>query len=454
MTTRSRAATALALALPLGLLAACGTSVEEPAAEGDPTAAETEDTADSVEGPTEVQSRTARIAVTYDGGIKVLDAMTLEEVGDVDLEGFNRLNPAGDGRHVAVSTTGGFRLLDTGTWGEGHGEHFHYYTASPELTDVTYEATKPGHVVSHDGTTAFFDDDTAHVDLVDSLEVAHADAEVEALELPEAHHGVAVPLSDGSILVSVGTEDERTGVAVLDHDGEEIAVYDDCPGVHGESVAQGEAVVVGCENGAVVHADGEFTAVDTPDDYSRIGNQAGSEASPVILGDYKTDPDAELERPTRVSLIDTRDASHQLVDLPGSYSFRSLARGDDGEALVLTTDGSLQVIDPESGEITASIPVVDSWEEPTDWQQPRPTVLALDGSVYVTDPANQQLHAVDLVEQEVWLTADLGVEANEISGVYGEPTAEHSEEEHGDEHSEEDHSEEDHADEGHEDHDH
>ncbi|GAA4733967.1 zinc metallochaperone AztD [Isoptericola chiayiensis] len=449
MNTRSRAASALALALPLGLLAACGTE-SEPATETTPEATEaaTEEAA-----PTEVHSRTARVAVTYDGGIKVLDAQTLEEVGDVELEGFNRLNPAGDGQHLSVSTTGGFQLLDLGTWGEGHGDHFHYYTADPALTDVAYDAEKPGHVVLHDGETAFFDDGTGHVQLVDSLDVAAADAEIETVELPDAHHGVAVPLSDGTLLVTVGTEDERTGVAVLDADGEQVAAYDDCPGVHGEAVAQGEAVVVGCENGAVVYSGGEFTAVETPDDYSRIGNQAGTEGSPIVLGDYKTDPDAELERPTRVSLIDTRDASHQLVDLPASYSFRSIARGDDGEALVLTTDGDLQVIDPESGEITASIPVVDEWEEPTEWQQPRPAVLTLDGSVYVTDPANQQIHAVDLVEQEVWASADLGVEANEISGVHGEPSVSSEEaEEH--EHSDEEHAEDEHSDEDHEDHDH
>src|SRR3546814_16304356 len=65
------------------------------------------------------------------------------------------------------------------------------------------------------------------------------------------------------------------------------------------------------------------------DSYGRIGNQAGSQASPVLLGDYKTDPDAELERPTRISLIDTRTAKIRLVDLPTSYSFRSLGRGTD-----------------------------------------------------------------------------------------------------------------------------
>ena len=48
-----------------------------------------------------------------------------------------------------------------------------------------------------------------------------------------------------------------------------------------------------------------ISKVDSPDGYGRIGNQAGTEASPYVLGDYKTDKDAELERPTRVSIIDT-----------------------------------------------------------------------------------------------------------------------------------------------------
>lgn len=437
MNTRSRAATALALALPLALVAACGTESEEPAAgteTTDPSASAetTEETA------TEVQGRSPRLVVTYDGGLKVLDAQTLDEVADVELAGFNRLNAAGDGQHVLVSTTGGFQVLDTGTYGQGHGDHFHYFTTTPQLTDVVYAAETPGHAVVHDGVTALFDDGTGLVQLVDSAEIATQEG-VEEVQLPEAHHGVAVPLSDGSLLVTDGNEDERSTVRVLDADGEEIVASDDCPGVHGEAVAEGEAVVVGCEDGALIYADGEITKVETPDDYSRIGNQAGSEASPIVLGDYKTDPDAELERPTTVSLIDTRDASLELVELPGSYSFRSIARGDDGEALVLTTDGDLQVIDPESAEITASIPVVDEWEEPEVWQEPRPAVYTLDGSVYVTDPANHAVHAVDIVDGSVWATGELDVAPNEISGALGEPPAEH------------DHEDEAHEEEGHED---
>src|SRR5690606_1489874 len=52
------------------------------------------------------------VVATYDGGIYIIDPESLDVVEDIELEGFNRLNPAGDGRHVLVSTSTGFRVLD------------------------------------------------------------------------------------------------------------------------------------------------------------------------------------------------------------------------------------------------------------------------------------------------------------------------------------------------------
>ncbi|MEL7974525.1 zinc metallochaperone AztD [Isoptericola sp. F-RaC21] len=401
----------LAVAFPAAL---AGCASGEPAGAG-----ASEPAAETTTQATEAAAPTARIALTYDGGVVVLDAQTLEQVADLPLDGFTRLNPAGDGRHLLASTTGGFRALDLGTWAEAHGDHHHYWTAEPRLTDVTYAAEEPGHVVVHDGRTVLFDDGTGQVTVLDSAHVGEGATPARELTTPSAHHGVAVELGDDSLLVTEGTEESRSGVRVLDADDQEIAASDDCPGVHGEAVAADEAVVVGCEDGVLVYSGGELTKVQAPDAYGRIGNQAGSEESPVVLGDYKTDPDAELERPTRVSLVDTRTGELSLVDLPASYTFRSLARGDDGEALVLGTDGALHVIDPESGELEASIPVIDAWEEPLEWQEPRPAVLALDGSVYVTDPATQSVHAVDVESGEVWTSVRLDVAPNEISGVPG-----------------------------------
>lgn len=414
--SRPRALGALGLGLSLALLAACadtGSGSGDAAPAADPTT-------DAAPAATEVATAKPRLVLTYDGGIQVLDADTLEVVADLPLEGFNRVNAAGDNRHVMVSTTGGFRVLDAGTWSEPHGDHSHSYTADPVLTDVTWSAEKPGHVVPHEGRTALFDDGTGTITVLDSGEVGDARAEVRELTTPSAHHGVAVELADGTLVVSEGTEEARTGIRVLDAEGTEVAASAECPGVHGEAVAADEAVVIGCEDGAVVYAGGSIQKVAAPDAYGRIGNQAGTEASPIVLGDYKSDPDAELERPTRVSLIDTRDASLRLVDLPSSYTFRSLARGDDGEALVLGTDGSLHVIDPESGTLVRSIPVLDAWEEPDEWQSPRPAVTVLDGTAYVTDPAANAVHAVDVVTGEVWLSATLEVTPNELTTASGQ----------------------------------
>ena len=421
---------AVAASLPLALAAGCAASPT-----GAPDAG-TAATATATPGSdvSEAATVSPRLVLTYDGGLQVLDATTLELVGDLELDGFNRVNAAGDGRHALVSTVGGFRVLDAGTWGEPHGDHAHYYVSNPVLTDVVWAADKPGHVVVHEGRTVLFDDGSGRIVALPSAEVAAGadDAhELRELTTPTPHHGVAVELSDGSMVVSEGTEEARTGIRVLDATGVEVVASDACPGVHGEAVAAQEAVVIGCEDGALVYSNGVITKVTSPDAYGRIGNQDGSDASPIVLGDYKSDPDAELERPTRVSLIDTRDGSLRLVDLPASYTFRSLARGDDGEALVLGTDGALHVIDPQTGALVRSIPVIDAWEEPEEWQSPRPAVVVLDGSAYVTDPATSSIHAVDVTTGKIWRSSTLTVVANEITGVTGQAGTGH-EHEHGD----------------------
>ncbi|SEL73851.1 hypothetical protein SAMN04515665_11823 [Blastococcus sp. DSM 46786] len=402
--------TALAAVVPLAAVTGCAST--DPGGTVAP-ASETPAAA----GPTEVGAGKPRLAVTYDGGLLVVDATTLEVLADEPLDGFNRLNPAGDGRHFLVTTQGGFRLLDGGAWAEPHGDHSHYYTADPGLTDVLFEAEKPGHVVAHAGRTVLFDDGTGQVTAFDSAHIADDDVEVRRFSTPEAHHGVAVELEDGTMLVSEGTEEARSGVRILDADGEEIAARDDCPAVHGETVAADEAIVIGCQDGAVLYTGGELTKIQSPDAYGRIGNQLGTEDSPIVLGDYERSAE---DRSSTVALIDTTTAELRLVDLPAPYWYRSFGRGTNGEALVLTYDGALQIVDPVSGAITRSIPVTGAWEESEDWQDPHPQVVVVDGMVYVTEPATQQIHAVDIEGGEVWKSADLGVTPNELGGVSGD----------------------------------
>lgn len=386
--TRSRLRTAGAISAATAaalLLGACSSPDAEPAAQAE---------ALTVADP---------IATTYDGGILVLDGSTLQVVRDIPLDGFNRLNPAGDDRHALVSTPTGFQVLDLG---------------SATLTDVEYPAPEPGHVVAHDGRTVLFADGTGEVLTVDTAAIAEGPSAAESHRSEHAHHGVAVELADGSLVTTLGTEQERTGIHVLGPDRTtEIARSEDCPGVHGEAAAPDETVVVGCENGVLIYRDGTITKVTSPTPYGRIGNQRGSEVSPITLGDYKQDENAELERPTQISLIDTTTASLRLVDIGTSYTFRSLGRGPAGEALVLGTDGQLHVIDPVAGSVTSTIPVLDAWEEPLDWQEARPALFVRGGTAYVTDPATAELHEIDLAAGTVERSVTLPAAPNEITGI-------------------------------------
>ncbi|MFI8352730.1 zinc metallochaperone AztD [Streptomyces cyaneofuscatus] len=343
------------------------------------------------------------IVASYDGGLYVLDGETLKLAKTIALPGFNRVNPAGDKDHVVVSTDSGFRVFDA---------------TRQEFTAAEFKGAKPGHVVRHGGKTVLFTDGTGEVNVFDPAALSDGrKPEGRTYTSAKPHHGVAIELAGGELVTTLGTEEKRTGALVLDKDGKEIARAENCPGVHGEAAAQGEVVGFGCEDGVLLYKDGEFTKVDAPGDYARTGNQAGSDASPILLGDYKTDPDAELERPTRISLIDTRTAKMKLVDLGTSYSFRSLARGPHGEALVLGTNGILHVIDPETGKVEKKIEAVGDWTEPLDWQQPRPTLFVRDHTAYVSDPGKRQLHSIDLESGKKLASVTLPKGTNELSGT-------------------------------------
>ncbi|MDQ0862603.1 hypothetical protein QF036_000184 [Arthrobacter globiformis] len=405
------------------LLSGCAAGPAQSAAESSASPSPLEGTAE----PTELRAPEPRLVFTYAGGVGVLDAATLKPAGDVAMEGYNRISPAGDGRHVLVAAGDSFRVLDAGTWTEQHGDHGHSYAAQPALTDHAFGASKPGHVVRHAGRTVLFSDGSGKVESFESAALgALADdglPETATYTAPEAHHGVAVELDDGKLLVTVGDENARSAVALLGQaagqDRKEILRSPNCPGVHGEAVAGESTVIFGCEDGMLIFKDGKFAKVSSPDAYGRMGNQAGSPASPVVLGDYKVDKEAVPERPTRISLVNTDTKVLKLVELGTSYSFRSLGRGPAGKALVLGTDGALHVLNPLTGATESTIPVVPAWQEPEAWQDPRPTLYVQGSMAYVTEPATRKLHAVDLKAGKIVRTATLAHTPDELTGVTG-----------------------------------
>lgn len=369
----------------------------------------------------EVSSPQPRLGITYDGGVAVLNGETLEVEDDFEAEGFLRLNPAGDGRYMFLTDGNGFRLLDTGTWAMAHGDHSHYYTMDPLLTDITVEGPEPGHVVAHEGKGALFFDGNGEVHTFDLADLdPQVEFETEVAETQEAHHGVAVAFEDGSRFETLGNADDRFGVRVLDSEGEEIARDENCPGVHGEATGPDGVIAVGCEDGALVWDGDDFTKIDAGPEYARTGNLFPAEDSNIMLGDYNEE---EGELMTQVALVDVEAGEITTADVGSAYNFRSLARGPESEALVLAEDGYLHVLDPETGEETDGLQVMDEWTEPEEWQEPRPAIQVVDEIAYITDPAEQVIHAVDLGEMEIIESADLDFVPNELSAVDGQGAA-------------------------------
>ncbi|OZE27991.1 hypothetical protein CH262_07450 [Rhodococcus sp. 05-2255-1e] len=350
-----------------------------------------------------------RVAVSYEGGLRVLDAETFETVADFDSEEYTRLNLAGDDRNVMVTTSEGFRVLDTaaGT------------TEQPQLTDTVFEAEKPGHVVRHGGKTILYADGTSDTTIFDTAALESADGLPETESIPgvDAHHGVSIVLEDGTFLTTVGNSNGRTGIEVRDASGAVVAKNDQCPGVHGEGTAEGEIVVFGCENGALIYDKGQITKLDAPDQpYGRTGNAYVSETSPLIVGDYKDDPDAEGSLLHAVTVIDPAAKTLDVVKLPdgAEYTWRGVARGPGDLAYIIGSDGAVHVFDPTTKTFTASYPVIDAWEGPAKYQDAHPGISIAGDTAYVTEPAGNSIHAVDLTTGNVTESKQLDVTPNEF----------------------------------------
>ncbi|WP_286175991.1 hypothetical protein [Arthrobacter sp. NEB 688] len=416
--------TAALLLAPAVVLAGCASDPTSPAA------APTSIPSASVGGDErEVRGVEPRVLLAHEAGLTLVDATTGETVREDAREGFLRLSDAGDGRRVVVADGDAFRVYDTGIERQPHGDHDHAFEYTPGLTDVAYTAAHAGHVVPHEGMTALFGDGDGSVQLVPTEQIGSDVAPVQRSTTPAPHHGVAVPVEDG-LLVTDGTEEARSSIRLV-RDGTEVTRTDDCAGVHGEAAAapdaDGDVVLFGCEDGPVVYRGGEFHKVPVRDDYARTGNAAGSPASPVVLTDYKVDPDADpVERTTRVALVDTRTDRLRLVDLGSSYWFRSLARGADGEGVVLTYDGSLAVLDVDDSTVERRIPVIAPWQEKDDWQQPGPVLRVVGDTAFVTDAEKKELVVADLGTGKILARHALEHTPVEMVAVTGEAPHAHA----------------------------
>lgn len=412
MSTRkpANAGTIASLAV-VTLIAACGQTESPNASPNGPQHAPTETHAEHHEPQ-------PRLVVATTSGVQVLQADDGHVLEDFETVGRPMLSLAGDGRHVFLvqSDADVTNILDAGSWAVAHGDHAHYYTGGASMRESRVEGDTPVHVVSHgdrtavfhdgDGTAAVFEENGMLIDTLDTTVVNSGGP----------HHGVVVPTHDGAI-VSIppppGDDTLPTGVAIVDDAGAEIERFENCPGLHGEATA-GDLVAFACEDGVLLVDGTDAQKIDYPSDEGRIGSFTPGPVGDILVGDY-----------TDTSLLAVNVTTEKTLEIDLNEPYAARALDEHGDAVVLTTDGNLHVVDPDTGKITQTVrAVLPTFEIPEDWQEPRPTLAIAGHTAFVADPATSTVIPVDLDVSTVGTAFRLDDEPTGVVAV-GVPVATH-----------------------------
>lgn len=296
------------------------------------------------------------------------------------------LTTAPDGRHVLVVEQGAGRLsvFDGGSWTEDHGDHRHTHTRRPRKLAFTIRGQKPAHVVGHGNQIALFDDGTG-ITSVFGLDALRSSAPViRTLASPRAHHGVAVPLGDRTLVTvpAEGNDALPNAVSLRNRDGAEQQAFGPCPGLHGEFADQ-QIAAFGCQDGVLLIKTARTpTAVKVPnppsaDPNAHAGTLHGRHGSRWLLGNFGDRALMVIDRQRQgaLALRFASDVEDFGVD------------AHSGRAFALTTDGKLRELDLARARVRRSVRAIPAFPVPEDWRTPRPQLALGGGQVLVADPA-------------------------------------------------------------------
>jgi hypothetical protein len=313
-----------------------------------------------------------------------------------------------DGAVFAVQGAGNqVSAIDSGIAVDDHGDHGDIEVTEPALVDAVLSGEKPAHFVEHDGKVAMFFDGSGLVNLFSAHDWAH-DGELVTSELDSgtAHHGVAIPWGEYTLVSVANADDEkkpRLGLNVVDADGNLVGETHPCPDLHGEATS-GNIVVVGCDDGLLV-ASGSGAPTVEKIDYAglpegKVTTVIGGQGLQYFLGNYGAD---------KVVIIDPTEAEpYRLVDLPTRRVHFVTDPFRPKFAYIFTEDGDLHQLDVLKGEITNSVTVTEPYSMDGEWSLPRPRLAVASDVIAVTDPLAGKVHLVDAESFEI--TRDIALE--------------------------------------------
>ncbi|MFC4127045.1 zinc ABC transporter permease AztB [Nocardia rhizosphaerae] len=352
-------------------LVGCGSGETTPAAEETPHG--------YVAGAEEQQEAQTRLVVAdADGAVLVVDLLS-EQVTTVDGLRADHARPsdmagvrlAGDGRYGYVSGGGRLTIVDSGAWTVDHGDHKHYY-AAPIRTIGTVDAD--AHAVA-----AHSDPALAAVVLDSGQTLVFDRTALDQGSVPRARRvdGIAVPYGERLVVA-----DDAGRVEVRPRDdsaGQPLPAP--CPQPRGQAVTR-RGLVFGCADGALVvtRRDGEFAA-------EKIAYPApGADRATAFTHRPGSPTLTALAGRDGVWTLDIRKRTWSRLAIADPVAVNTA--GESSAVLVLTGDGVLHGLGPETGAAQARLELL-----PRD-AAGAATIQVDPARAYVNDTSGRMIHEI------------------------------------------------------------
>ncbi|QQA44257.1 metallochaperone AztD [Pelagovum pacificum] len=356
------------------------------------------------------------------GKITALDLTAPDNRWEFEVEGAARLYPTATGRGVVAvqSDDDAVSFLASGFSLEAHGDHADIDVGAPSLIEGELTGPRPFHVVTHGDNTAINFDRGGYATFHEEHDLLEGSLEGETFEQATAHHGFSVPWQ-GRVVSSVASTDPvegdnlppRVGLQVFSADGEPVGEMQSCTDLHGEAFS-GAVMLAGCAEGvAMVSAEGDELVTgmlpypgDLPD--GSTGTLLGSRSMQVFLGNYGD---------SGVVVIDpTAEPYFSYVELPYRRVDFILDPARPQHGYILTEDGTLHRLNMLDATIEDSATVSAPYSMDGHWRDPRPRLAMAGDRIVLTDPNEGLVRVLDVETLEETATIPVeGVPYNVIS---------------------------------------
>ncbi|QQR38218.1 zinc metallochaperone AztD [Devosia rhizoryzae] len=325
--------------------------------------------------------------------LTALDWTTGDAVATFQLKSPATLYTTGDAVFAIQGAGNQVSAFTTGISIDDHGDHGDIAITDPTAIEATLGGAKPAHFVEHGGQAAMFFDGSGLVTRFDPTAWASGTLDTTEFNSGTAHHGVAVPWGDFTLVSAANADDEkkpRLGLDVLDASGEKVGDTHACPDLHGEA-SSGNTVIVGCGDGLLVVTNSGVPQIEKLDyaglPEGKVTALIGGIGLQYFLGNYGAD---------KVVLIDPSEAEpYRLIDLPTRRVHFVVDNLRPKLAYIFTEDGNLHQLDVVKGEITKTLKVTEPYSMDGEWSLPRPRLAVAGNDIAVTDPLAGVVHLID-----------------------------------------------------------